>query len=131
MQAICTTYVINEVLYGQALAGRRFFIINFSMKVICWNVQGVKKIQGVQEVKFLAIIHKPDMLFLLETMINESNIRMILPLMGFEHFDFVSPVNYPGGIAVLWNNGNIYASVLIKETRAIHMSIHDPNIVQN
>ncbi|KAJ8429995.1 hypothetical protein Cgig2_033920 [Carnegiea gigantea] len=42
-----------------------------------------------------------------QTMVNESNIRRILPLMGFDHFDFVSPVNHSGGIAVLSNNGNI------------------------
>ena len=47
--------------------------------------------------------------------------------MGFEHFDFVLSVNQSGGIAVLWNNGNI----LLKETRAIHMLIHDPDNAQN
>jgi len=71
------------------------------MKVVCWNVQGVKKTQVVQEVKFPAKTHKPDILFLLKTMVNESNVRRILPLMGFDHSDFVSPVNHSGGIAVL------------------------------
>ena len=51
--------------------------------------------------------------------------------MEFEHFDFVSLVNHFGGIAVLWNNGNVHASVLFKETRAIHMLVHNPNKVQN
>ena len=101
------------------------------MKVVCWNVHGVKKTQVVQELKYLARTHKPDMLFLLETMVNESNIRRILPLMRFDHFDFVSPVNYSGGIAVLWNTENIHASALLKETRAIHILIHDPDKVQN
>ena len=97
------------------------------MKAICWNVQGAKKTQVVQEVKFLVRTHEPGMLFLLETLINESNIRRILPVLGFEHFDFVSPVNHSGVIAVLWNNGNIHASILIKEPRAIHLLLHDPN----
>jgi len=63
------------------------------MKIICWNVQGVKKMQVIQEVKFLIRTQKADMLFLLETMVNESNIKKILPLMDFSHYDYVSPVN--------------------------------------
>jgi len=101
------------------------------MKVVCWNVQGVKKTQVLQEVKFLTRTHKPNLFFLLETMINESNIQRILPLMGFEHFDFISPINHFGGVTVLWNNEDIHASVLFKETRTIHMLVHNPNKVQN
>ena len=51
--------------------------------------------------------------------------------MEFEHFDYVEPFNHSGGIAVLWNNGIIHASVLRKEQRAIHMLIHDTAINQN
>ena len=57
--------------------------------------------QVVQEVKFLIRTQKPDMLFLLETMVNDSNIKKILPLLGFEHYDYVSPVNHSGGITIL------------------------------
>ena len=87
--------------------------------------------QVIQEVKFLTRTQKPHMFFLLETMVNESNIRRILLQLGLEHFDFVLPVNHSGGITVLWNNGNIHASTLLKETRAIHMLIHDPVNAQN
>jgi len=48
-------------------------------------------------------------------MVNELNMQRILPLIGFEHFKFVPLVNYSGGIAVLWNNDNIDASVLLKK----------------
>ena len=51
--------------------------------------------------------------------------------MGFEYYDFVSSINHSGGIAVLWNNGNIYALVLLKETGAICMLIHDLDKEQN
>jgi len=52
------------------------------MKIISWNVQGAKKMQVVQEAKFLIRTQKADMLFLLETMVNDSNINKILPLLG-------------------------------------------------
>ena len=67
------------------------------MKIICWNTQGVKKPQALQEVKFLTRTHKPDLIFLLETLVNETNIFRILPKMGFESYDFVSAVNHSGG----------------------------------
>ena len=35
------------------------------------------------------------------------------------------PVNYLGGITVLWNNRAIHASVLLTEHRAIHILVHD------
>ena len=55
--------------------------------------------------------------FILETMVNK-NILDILPKMGFEHFDYVEPVNHSGGLAVLWNNGTICASILKKRTES-------------
>ena len=71
------------------------------------------------------------MIFLLETMVNEKHIKAIIPCMGFEHFDYVLPINHSGGLAVLWNSGIIHASVLIKEQRAIHMLVHDTENAKN
>jgi len=66
------------------------------------------------------------MIFLLETMFNEKNLLKIVPQMGFDYYDYMLPLNHSGGITVLWNNGNIHASTLLKEQRAIHTLIHDP-----
>ena len=101
------------------------------MIIISWNIQGAKKPQIISEVHFLSRTYKADIIFLLETMVNETNVRKILPQMGFEHFDYVLPTNHSGGIAVLWNNGKIHASPLLKEPRAIYMLVHDPAKGQN
>ena len=45
--------------------------------------------------------------------------------MGFEHFDYVEPVNHSSGSTVLWNNGVVCISILRKEQRVIHMLVHD------
>jgi len=95
------------------------------MKVVCWNIQGIKKRQAISELKFFIKKHSPDLVFILETMANATNIQKIIPQLGFEHYDFVPPLNHSGGIAVLWNNVAIHASILLKEQRAIHMLIHD------
>ena len=71
------------------------------MKIICWNTQGVKKAQVSHEVKFLVRVHKPDLIFFLKTLVNDTNIHRILPQMGFDHYDFVPIVNHCGGIVVL------------------------------
>ena len=59
-------------------------------------------------------------------MVNEKkNIKEILPLMGFEHFEYVLLTNRSGAI-VVWNNGKTHASTLLKESRAIQMLTYDP-----
>ena len=87
----------------------------FKMRIISWNVQGSKKAQVVQEILFLKRTYNPQMIFLLETLVNKEHILQILSKMGFEHFDYIEPVNHYGGLAVLWNNDLIYASVIRKE----------------
>jgi len=101
------------------------------MKISSWNIQGIKQKQSVQELKLLIRIHKPDMIFLLETLTNEINMLKVLPFLGFDHFDFFLPNNHSGGIDVLWNDGNIHTSVLLKKPRALHMLVHDTINAQN
>ena len=101
------------------------------MKLISWNVQGGKKSQVTQKVRFLVKSHKSDIVFLLETMVNDQNITKIFPRSGLEHYEYVSPSNHSGELAILQNHGNIHASVLCKETRAIHLLIHDCDITKD
>ena len=100
------------------------------MKVISWNVQGAKRSQVLLELQFLKRTQKPNIVFLLETMVNEQNSLRILPRLGFEFYDFVIPNNHSGGLAVLWHNTNTPASILRKEQRAIHMLVHDLTIIR-
>ena len=95
------------------------------MKILAWNVQGAKKHQIREEIRYLIKAKQPDLLFLIETMTGEGYTRKILPQLGFENFDYTLPVNHSGGIWVLWNTKNIMANVLLKEDRAIHMLIFD------
>ena len=83
------------------------------MKIMAWNVQGAKKHQIREEVRVLKQVHKPDLLFLIETMVSEQTTRKIIVQLGFDHFDFVSPHNHSGGIWVLWNNVNILSLIHI------------------
>ena len=95
------------------------------MKILAWNVQGAKKQQLREEVRYLQKFQQPDLVFLLETMASAITAKQILPQLGFDYFDYSLPVNHSGGIWVLWNKKNILANVLLKEDRAIHMFVFD------
>jgi len=98
------------------------------MKIMAWNVQRAKKHQICDEIRVINQAHKPDLLFLIETMVSDQTTRKLIAKLGFEHFDFVSPQNHSGGIWVLWNNASVHANVLLKENRAIHMLVMDLTI---
>jgi len=99
------------------------------MRIISWNIQGLKKPQAAQEVKLLKRKYDPDVLFLLETMVNETNLLRIMPTLGFDHFDYVLP-SHSGGIVVLWRDNSVHVSVLLQQPRVIHMLIYDPVLAQ-
>jgi len=45
------------------------------MKIVSWNVQGIKKLQALQELLFLIRTYKPDIICILETMVSEKHIK--------------------------------------------------------
>jgi len=95
------------------------------MKIVCWNVQGARKSQLRLEVGFINRIIKPDILILLETMVNEQDANLIITNLGFSHYDTIPTENHCGGIWCLWNPINVDVSILVKESRAIHCQIKD------
>lgn len=52
------------------------------MKVIAWNVQGVKKMQIQEEMRYIICAHRPDILFLTETMVSETTTRRLISKFG-------------------------------------------------
>ena len=68
------------------------------MKVVYWNVQGAKKPQLRLEVGFINHTIKPDILILLETMVNEQNADLIIRTLGFSHYERIPTDNHCGGI---------------------------------
>ena len=86
------------------------------MKIICWNVQGAKKPQLRQEVGFINRTIKPDILILLETLVNCQNSNLIIKQLGYQFSSTIPPVNHMGGIWLLWNDVNADVSILAKES---------------
>ena len=80
----------------------------------------MKKQQIREEIRCIVRPHKPNIVFLTETMVPKNLTQQLISTFGFEHYDYVNPVNYSGGMWVPWNNTNVLASVMIKEHRLIH-----------
>ena len=95
------------------------------MKIVCWNVQGAKKSQLQLEIGFINRTIKPDILILLETMVNDQHAGLIRRNLGFSHYDMIPTENHCGGIWCLWNPINVEVSILAKESRAAHCLIKD------
>ena len=49
------------------------------MKILAWNVQGAKKQQLREEVRYLQKFQQSDLVFLLETMASDITVKQILP----------------------------------------------------
>ena len=95
------------------------------MKILSWNVQGAKKSHFQQEVGFINRTIKPDILILLETMVNECNAAHIVKSLGYQFYETISPHNHAGGIWLLWNTDDVEVNVIAKEARALHCLVYE------
>ena len=103
---------ISSVDYGESISVLHRADYYYIIKIIGWDVQGVKKPQIWEEVCYISCSHRPDMLFLTETMVAGRMTLCLISQFGFDNYDFVNPVNHSAGMWWLWN---IVANVLFKE----------------
>ena len=54
------------------------------MKIMAWNVQGAKKHQICDEIRIINQADKPDLLFLIETMVSDQTKRKLISTLGYE-----------------------------------------------
>src|SRR5687767_7396117 len=101
------------------------------MKNIAWNVCSAKRRHMVAKLKALVVNYKPDILFIIEIITNNTNSERIVKTLGFDKFEIVSPINHSGGLSALWNNDQIHAATLSTDSRAIHLLVFDPTRQKN
>ena len=93
------------------------------MKVLCWNIQGGKKPQAVTELLYLKNKYNPDIIFVIETLTNNSNSQRILKALHFHNKLIIDPVNHMGGMWVCWNNSTITVQHYVTHDRLAHLDI--------
>ncbi|KAK5793316.1 hypothetical protein PVK06_034458 [Gossypium arboreum] len=95
-----------------------------TMKTICWNIRGLRSPRAIRRLQFLLKQHKPQMIFLMETKIDEKRIERIRRRCGFENGIDVGAKDSRGGISLAWkaeitvrlnNFSKNHIDVLVKE----------------
>ena len=73
-------FAYNGLPYEAANAMQQnYWYVCFKMKILAWNVQGAKKHQIREEIRFLQKFQKPDLMFVIETMASEATSKQIIP----------------------------------------------------
>jgi hypothetical protein len=74
------------------------------MKILSWNCRGLGNPQTVQELRRMVNKKKPDMVFLMETKLNNKKMELIRIKLGFKNVFAVDSVGKSGGLALLWHD---------------------------
>lgn len=74
------------------------------MRLISWNCRGLGNLRSVRDLNYLVEVHKPSILFLMETKIQKYQMEMIRSRLGFKNLFSVEGVGKSGGLVVLWDD---------------------------
>ncbi|GMI69843.1 hypothetical protein HRI_000653600 [Hibiscus trionum] len=92
------------------------------MIILCWNCQGLGKVQAVQQLQYYVKLHKPDLLFLCETKLKNTAYSRLGDLLGMAlAFSVDFSYNCSGLALFALNNNNI--DLLSYSDRFIHTYI--------
>lgn len=72
------------------------------MNYLSWNSRGLGNSRAVRVLRDLVKTHKPDLLFLSETLVNGNKIRELSGNLGFADYFSVDRIGRGGGLALLW-----------------------------
>jgi len=125
---LALSIVHSNGLFARMISHLRAFVSGsflLFMKILCWNVQGAKKPHFPQEVGYIKRTVNPDILILLETMVNDCTADRIVKSLGYQFYDTIPTFNQTGGIWVLWNTVNVDVTVMAKEDRVLPCVVYE------
>ena len=73
------------------------------MKLISWNVQGLRKDRTFREIKRIIRKLKPEIMFLCETKLSERLMKRKASEINFQNCFAVSNSGKGGGLAMMWS----------------------------
>ncbi|XP_058784794.1 uncharacterized protein LOC131659630 [Vicia villosa] len=74
------------------------------MKILSWNCRGLSNPRAIPNLRQLAQKHRPDVLFLSETLSKKQKLESIRVMLQFDSCLSVDVVGRSGGLAVLWRD---------------------------
>ncbi|XP_040996152.1 uncharacterized protein LOC121242341 [Juglans microcarpa x Juglans regia] len=72
------------------------------MRLLSWNCRGLGNPRTVRDLSMLVKIHKPSILFLMETKLQKKNLDGLKLKLGFKYLFSVDSVGRSGGMVLLW-----------------------------
>ena len=92
------------------------------MSIFCWNCQGARSPETVQQLRVFRRKYFLDFLFLMETKQKFVYMKGVQQSLGYDHLITVEPVELSGGLAVLWKD-SYSVSVLSSDKRIIDLKV--------
>lgn len=77
------------------------------MILLSWNCRGLGHPRAVPSLRDLVRSHKPDIIFLCETLCNENKVQEVRRVLGFEGCFVVDKQGRSGGLALLWRKNSL------------------------
>ncbi|KAH9671373.1 reverse transcriptase domain-containing protein [Citrus sinensis] len=83
-----------------------------TMKLISWNVRGLRKDRTFREIKRILRELKPEIVFLCETKLSEQLMKRKASELNFQNCFAISSSGKGGGLAMMWSENNRIEGVL-------------------
>lgn len=94
------------------------------MKILSWNCRGLGQPQAIPVIREFVTTHRPEVVFLFETLASTSKVEEVRIKLGFESALAVECVGRSGGICVLWKYES-RCSVVSFSIHHIDLTIND------
>ncbi|KAL6537481.1 hypothetical protein OROMI_026015 [Orobanche minor] len=93
------------------------------MKCLSWNCRGLGHPLAIPNIAELVRIHRPEIIFLFETLAHKSRVEEIRVRLKFSGCFVVENVGHSGGICALWKDSSL-CSLTVYSNNHIDLRIH-------
>lgn len=105
----------------------RNFPINFFMRIISWNCQGIGNKDSLRVLKDLLSQHRPNSLVLIETKISERRADVVCGKIGFDSWVRVEAYGFSKGIWLFWHSHALHLNLISSDAQIVHCQIKCTN----
>ena len=98
------------------------------IRILGWNCQGICNASTMQALGALIRAQCPDVVFLCETKADDSRMRKIVNLFGFQEFIAIGPKGRADGVCMFWSS-TFVAKVLEFNFNMVAITIKDSHCV--
>ncbi|KAL7185376.1 hypothetical protein ACSBR2_027337 [Camellia fascicularis] len=117
----------KEVINKKAITSPLLPLFNPPMKVLLWNCRGTASPHFRRHFFTLVNEYHPQLVILTETRVGGTRGKTLSENLGFSNGHISDPIDFSGGIWLLWNDLEIDCEVLLTTEQEIHAWIKVPS----